>query len=129
MTTPNPSPLSRLAPSLDGRNFIMESSTNSIVDPSSPSTFSYVERDGVVWGDYVGDTVTFGRMVGTRVGNDLRISFVHVMVDDGSVVSGTGSSVVETQPDGSLRLVESFRLDDIEHVSICVEVCAFAPSA
>ncbi|MEO7061955.1 MAG: hypothetical protein ABI083_19740 [Lapillicoccus sp.] len=122
MTTPKPSPPSKLAPSLDGRNFIMESSTNSIVDPSSPSTFSYCERDGVVWGDYVGDTVTFGRMVGTRVGNDLRISFVHVTADDGSVVSGTGSSVVETQPDGSLRLVESFRLDDIEHVSICVEV-------
>lgn len=122
MTTHKPRPSSKLAPSLDGRNFIMESSTNSIVDPSSPSTFSYFERDGVVWGDYVGDTVTFGRMVGTRVGNDLRISFVHVTADHGSVVSGTGSSVVETQPDGSLRLVESFRLDDIEHVSICVEV-------
>lgn len=99
----------------------MESSTNSVVDPASPSTFSYFERDGVIWGDYVGDTVTFGRFVGTRVGNDLSVSFAHVMADGHAVVTGTGASVVEATADG-VRLVENFRIDDVDHVSICVEI-------
>ncbi|MCU1422528.1 MAG: hypothetical protein JWN36_2179 [Microbacteriaceae bacterium] len=110
-----------LAPSLDGRRFVMESSTNSPVDPDSPSTFDYFERDGVIWGDYDGDTVTFGRFVGTRVGNELSVSFAHVLIDGGVVVSGTSGSVVESTDDG-VRLVERFRIDDVEHVSVCVEL-------
>jgi hypothetical protein len=111
---------SDLAPSLDGRRFVMESSTNSAVNPDSPSRFRYSEQDGVIWGDYDGDTVTFGRFVGTRVGNELSVSFAHVMVHDGSVVTGTSGSLVEATPDG-VRLVEDFRIDGVDHVSICVE--------
>jgi hypothetical protein len=111
-----------LAPSLNGRKFVMESSTNSVVDTSSPSHFHYFERDGAVWGDYDGDTVTFGHFVGTRVGNDLRVSFVHVLVTGGGVVTGTGGSVVESLLGGAVRLVEHFQIDGTDHVSICVEV-------
>jgi hypothetical protein len=99
----------------------MTSSTNSEVDPEAPSAFNYFERDGVIWGDYVGDTVTFGHFVGTRIGNDLSVSFAHVMVDGGAVVTGTGASVVEATTDG-VRLVENFRIGDVDHVSICVEI-------
>ncbi|MBF4577122.1 hypothetical protein ITJ49_13225 [Frondihabitans sp. VKM Ac-2883] len=98
----------------------MESSTNSPVDPDSPSRFRYFEKDGVIWGDYDGDTVTFGRFVGTRVGDDLSVSFVHVLVEDGSVVAGTGGSEVVAGPDG-VRLVERFEIDGVDHVSVCVE--------
>jgi hypothetical protein len=108
------------APSLDGRRFVMTSSTNSAVNASSPSTFSYFERDGVIWGDYEGDTVTFGRFVGTRVGDELAVSFAHVLVSDLSVVTGSSGSVVESSDDG-IRLVENFRIGDQDHVSICVE--------
>lgn len=100
----------------------MESSTNSVVDAISPSHFHYFERDGVVWGDYDGDTVAFGHFVGTRVGNDLRVSFVHVLVAGGGVVTGTGGSVVESLLGGAVRLVEHFQIDGTDHVSICVEV-------
>lgn len=110
------------APSLDGREFVMTSSTNSAVDPESPSRFHYSERDGVVWGDYVGDTVTFGRFVGTRTGDALQVSFVHQLIDGGTVVSGTGGSRVELDGEGLLRLVEEFEIDGDDHVSICVEV-------
>jgi hypothetical protein len=103
----------------------MESSTNSAVDPNSPSSFQYFERDGVIWGDYDGDTVTFGRFVGTRVGNQLSVSFAHVMAADGRVITGTSGSVVEATADG-IRLVENFTIDDVDHVSICVEVPAEA---
>ena len=109
-----------VAPSLDRRRFVMESSTNSAVDPSSPSSFQYFERGGVIWGDYDGDTVTFGRFVGTRVGNQLSVSFAHVMAADGRVITGTSGSVVEATIEG-IRLVESFTIDDVDHVSICVE--------
>jgi hypothetical protein len=109
-----------VAPSLDGRRFVMESSTNSEVNPASPSRFRYHERHGVIWGDYEGDTVTFGQFVGTRVGNELSVSFAHVLVGDGAVVTGTSGSVVEST-DGGVRLVENFRIGDVDHVSICVE--------
>ncbi|MCS5714238.1 hypothetical protein NVV95_06685 [Herbiconiux sp. CPCC 205716] len=110
------------APSLDGREFVMESSTNSAVDPASPSRFHYFERDGVIWGDYVGDTVTFGRFVGTRSGDALQVSFVHQLLDGETIVSGTGGSRVELDATGRVRLVEDFEIDGVDHVSICVEV-------
>ncbi len=108
-------------PSLDGRRFVLASSTNSPVDPRSPSRFRYHERDGVVWGDYDGDTVTFGRFVGTRVGDALAVSFAHVLLADRSVVTGTGNSVVEATDEG-VRLVESFRVGEVQHTSVCTEV-------
>lgn len=110
------------APSLDGREFVLESSTASEVDPNSPSRFRYSERDGVVWGDYDGDTVTFGRFLGTRSGDVLTVSFAHVMVSDGTVVTGSSQSRIETDALAGLRLVEDFRVGDVDHVSVCVEV-------
>jgi len=106
--------------SLDGRTFKMISSTASVVDPESPSVFEYRERDGIVWGDYTGDTVTFGRFVGTREGDRLRISFVHRLVVDGTVVAGTGESDVRVR-DGRLALVEEFEIDGAAHESVCIE--------
>jgi hypothetical protein len=99
----------------------MESSTASRVDPHSPSRFLYHEKDGVIWGDYAGDTVTFGQFVGTRVGDELSVSFAHVMVDTGVVVRGTGASEVQLAEDGGIRLVEKFYVGEEEHVSVCVE--------
>jgi hypothetical protein len=110
-------------PSLDGREFVMESSTASAVDPASPSRFRYSERDGVVWGGYDGDTVAFGRFVGTRSGDLLDISFAHVLVEGGAVVTGSSRSTVQApDPEGPVRLVEDFRIGDVDHVSVCVEV-------
>ena len=109
-------------PSLDGRRFVMESSTASIVDPQSPSRFLYHERDGLVWGDYEGDTVTIGHFVGTRIGDALSVTFAHVVAANGAVVTGASDSTVRTAEDGRLRLVEDFRIGGVDHVSSCIEV-------
>ena len=74
----------------------MVSSTTSAVDPAAPSIFEYFERDGAIWGGYEGDTVTFGKFVGTRTGDTIWVSFVHVLVSDGTV---------ETGDDGVTRLI------------------------
>ena len=116
-----PLPPTSPAASLDGREFVMESSTNSRVDPEAPSRFRYFERDGVIWGEYWGDTVTFGRFVGTRVNDTLSVTFAHVLVSDGAVMTGTSNSEVESS-DAGLRLVERFTVDGTEHVSVCAEV-------
>ncbi|WP_426186655.1 hypothetical protein [Microbacterium sp. TWP3-1-2b2] len=108
-------------PSLDGRTFRMISSTTSAVNPDAPSVFRYHEQDGVVWGDYTGDTVTFGRFVGTRDGDVISIDFVHVLVADGSVVTGSGDSDIE-QDDSGLRLVEHYEMHGEPQLSICAEV-------
>ena len=75
-----------------------------------------------MWGDYEGDTVTFGRCLGTRVGNDLSITFAHVLRSDGTVVTGTSRDDVKAMPDGTLRLIEKFVIDGVDHESVCVEM-------
>ena len=126
----------RLDPSLDGREFVLQSSTASRVDPDAPTRFSYHEADGVLWGEYSGDTVTEGRFVGVREGERIEVSFVHSLVagrpdvggsdvggpDAGrSVVRGTAASRIE-RSDAGLRLVEEFEVDGRPQVSVCVEV-------
>jgi hypothetical protein len=108
--------------SLDDREFVMESSTASRVDPVAPTRFFYSERDGVVWGNYLGDTVTEGRFVGTREADRLTVSFAHALAADGNVVSGTSVSLIETDADGRLRLIENFEIEGVDHVSVCIEV-------
>lgn len=119
MSSPHPATAS--APSLDGRRFVLQSSTNSRVDPDAPSVFDYHEQDGIVWGDYRGDTVTFGRFVARRVGDVIDVAFVHRLVSTGEVVSGDSTSSIEVGDDG-LRLVERFRIDGVDHESVCVEL-------
>ncbi|MEO3891021.1 hypothetical protein [Nonomuraea sp. B5E05] len=108
---------------LNGRKFVMVSSTASEVDLDSPTEFQYWEADGVVWGRYSGDTVTHGRFVGTRDGDLVSISYAHALKAGGKA-GGHSSSRVEAGDDGRLRLVEefSFEGDDTVHVSVCAEV-------
>ncbi|WP_246083467.1 hypothetical protein [Nonomuraea diastatica] len=108
---------------LNGRKFVMVSSTASDVDPDSPTEFQYWEADGVVWGHYSGDTVTHGRFVGTRDGDLVSISYAHALKAGGKA-GGHSSSRVEAGDDGRLRLVEEFTFegDDTVHVSVCAEV-------
>ncbi|WP_217177074.1 hypothetical protein [Streptomyces sp. AC495_CC817] len=111
-------------PSLDGRRFRMVSSTTSAVDPEAPSQFTYQERDGAIWGDYTGDTVTFGRFVGTRTGDTIWVSFVHVLAADGTVVTGDGESELELTDDGLIRLVEHYEMHGAPQLSVCEEIPA-----
>ncbi len=111
-------------PSLDGRRFRMVSSTTSAVDPEAPSVFTYWEKDGAIWGDYEGDTVTFGRFVGTRTDDTIWVSFVHVLVADRSVVTGNGESQLELTDDGRIRLVEHYEMHGLPQLSVCEEAAA-----
>lgn len=111
-------------PSLDGRRFRMVSSTTSAVDPESPSIFVYFERDGAIWGGYEGDTVTFGKFVGTRTGDTIWVSFVHVLKSDGTVVTGDGESELELTDDGGIRLVEHYEMHGLPQLSVCEEISA-----
>ncbi|MBK8730858.1 MAG: hypothetical protein IPM00_16635 [Tetrasphaera sp.] len=100
----------------------MVSSTASIVDPVHPTTFTYHQRDRLLWGEYTGDTVTEGRFVGEVAGTEVRISFAHALVSDGSVVRGDATSRAEQAEDGRIRLVEDFTVDGDAHVSVCIQV-------
>ena len=106
---------------LDGRVFDMVSSSASRVDPEAPTRFRYHEAAGVVWGDYVGDTVAQGRFVGTRDGDRLVVTFVHALVADGTRITGGAESRIEVGEAG-LRLVEEFEVDGAPQVSVCAEV-------
>lgn len=99
----------------------MVSSTTSAVNAEAPSTFRYFEQDGVIWGDYTGDTVTIGKFVGTRTGDTIWVSFVHVLADTGEVVTGNGESDIEVDDEGMLRLVEHYEMFGAPQLSVCVE--------
>lgn len=101
----------------------MVSSTASAVDPEAPTEFVYAEADGVIWGEYSGDTVTQGRFVGTRDDDRISISYVHALKAGGRA-GGQSESRIESGDDGRLRLVEEFQFagDDVLHVSVCDEV-------
>ena len=110
-------------PSLDGRVFDLVSSTASGVEPEAPTRFAYHEADGVVWGEYRGDTVREGRFVAVRRGDEIDVSFVHALLA-GDVVAGAATSRIEADPElpGLLRLVEDFEVDGVWHRSVCAEV-------
>src|SRR3954449_9645361 len=121
---PMPTDRSRATmPSLDGRIFDMVSSTASRVDPEAPTRFTYHEAEGVVRGDYRGDTVREGRFVAVRRGDEIDVSFVHALVA-GGVVAGAATSRIEPDPDrpGALLLVEDFEADGEPQKSVCAEV-------
>lgn len=108
---------------LNGRRFVMVSSTASAVNTDEPTEFAYEESGGVIWGRYTGDTVVHGRFVGTRDADRIELSYVHLL-KTGERAGGRSSSRIETMPDGRLRLVEEFQFegDDTTHVSVCTEV-------
>jgi hypothetical protein len=107
---------------LNDKVFDMVSSTASRVDPDAPTRFRYAEAEGVVWGEYTGDTVTVGRFAGVRTGDRLEVSFVHTLVAGGAPVRGTAVSRIEEGRDGLLRLVEEFEADGRPQTSVCQEV-------
>lgn len=111
---------------LDGRSFVLESSTASEVDPDGPTRFSYREYNGVVWGSYSGDTVSDGHFAGVLEQNVLREGFVHHEVSTGATLVGSSETAVQRRADGRLELVEDFELDGVRGRSVCVEMDALA---
>ena len=107
---------------LDDLTFDMVSSTASDVSDVAPTRFHYRQEGGLVWGEYTGDTVTAGRMVGRVVGGRVDISFAHALVSDGSVVMGSAVSVAETRDDGLIYLIEVFEKDGQTHHSVCKQI-------
>ncbi|KRC62546.1 hypothetical protein ASE14_01555 [Agromyces sp. Root81] len=123
MTGTNPQPTAAaLDIDLDRRVFDMVSSTASVVDTTAPTRFVYRESGGVLWGEYVGDTVAIGRFCGVRTQGRIDISFVHRGHDAGTT-TGTASSVISVDDEGALLLTEEFVAPDGNlHTSICREV-------
>ena len=107
---------------LDGKVFDMVSSTASVVSDLAPTRFHYSEREGVVWGEYRGDTVTEGRFCGSRDGHTLQVAFVHRSTA-GGLVSGEATSTISREADGRLLLTEDFAgADGSPQISVCREI-------
>ncbi|MGK9148425.1 hypothetical protein KXS11_12435 [Plantibacter flavus] len=108
---------------LDAKVFDMVSSTASVVDADAPTRFVYHEDRGVLWGEYVGDTVSVGRFCGVRTEARIDISFVHRNRAGTVTTRGEASSIISRAADGSLLLTEDFIGPDGQaHVSVCREI-------
>lgn len=102
-----PSPVAAAMPSLDGRTFVGVSNTGD-GEVDDATVFTYHERDGLLWAEYAGGTITLGRLAGTRQGDVLDFRYVHVS-QDGSTSSGHCRAELEQLPDGRLRSHETWR--------------------
>lgn len=110
---------------LDEKVFDMVSSSASVVDADAPTRFVYHESHGVLWGEYVGDTVSVGRFCGVRTDERIDISFVHRNRAGTLTTRGEATSIISRAEDGTLVLTEDFiGPDGAAHVSICREVVA-----
>jgi hypothetical protein len=110
---------------LDAKVFDMVSSSASVVDTDAPTRFVYHETHGVLWGEYVGDTVSIGRFCGVRTGERIDISFVHRNRAGDLTTRGEASSIISRSDDGALVLTEDFIGPDGQpHVSVCREIPA-----
>lgn len=114
--------------SIDGIEFVMTSSTGSEVADSAPTRFHYRQDGQMVWGDYVGDTVSVGRFVGRRDGDTITICFAHRLSGGPEIVLGTATSELQRTEDGALRLFETFEKDGELHTSVCIEAPAVSDS-
>ncbi|WP_198295512.1 MULTISPECIES: hypothetical protein [unclassified Diaminobutyricimonas] len=108
--------------SIDNIEFVMISSSGSAVSAESPTRFRYQQKGQMIWGAYIGDTVTIGRFVGRRDGDTVTIHFAHKSVGGGEVTLGTAQSTLRRGDDGRLYLDETFEKDGVAHVSACVDV-------
>lgn len=106
---------------IDGRTFVLESSTASTVSPTDPTRFDFEESTGVVWGSYSGDTVTSGHCVGRFRDGTLEEYFVHHVRATDATLLGDSSSKLQRRGDGRLELIEDFVLDGVPGYSVCVE--------
>lgn len=110
---------------LDEKVFDMVSSSASVVDADAPTRFVYHESHGVLWGEYVGDTVSVGRFCGVRTDERIDISFVHRNRTGTLTTRGEATSIISRADDGTLLLTEDFiGPDGAAHVSVCREVVA-----
>lgn len=108
-------------PSLDRREFVLASSTASLVDAAQPTRFRYRQQNAMIWGSYSGDTVSIGRFVGERSGAEIRISFAHTLADSAETVVGNATSRIDVSDDGRVSLIEEFVKDGAAETSVCVE--------
>jgi hypothetical protein len=69
--------------------------------------FTYHEQEGEIWAEYSGGRVKRGYLVGTRDGDRLEFRYAQLNVA-GETSTGHCVSVVDTLPDGRLRLAETW---------------------
>jgi hypothetical protein len=108
----------------DGRIFRSISNSEG-GDVSGETTFSYHQRDDIVWATYCGGSVIFGTLLARvdSIGN-LDMRYQHISAD-GTFKSGFCQSRPERLPDGRLRLHERWQWSDGaegEGISIIEEI-------
>ena len=93
---------------LDGRTFTTAENTEN-GEVSDETTFSYHQRDNIVWAEYSGGSVVTGHLLGViRPDGKLEIRYHHINTD-GEVLAGTCVSSIVEAPNGRVELHESWQ--------------------
>ncbi|WP_255558973.1 hypothetical protein [Salinibacterium sp. M195] len=112
--------------SINDREFILMSSSGSAVSTAAPTRFRYHQDGQMIWGEYYGDTVAVGRVVGRRDGDVLTLHFAHRLAASDEVVLGGAQSTIRWGANGALELYETFEKNGEQQVSLCIEADRFA---
>lgn len=97
-----------MLPSLNGRRFRSLEDVGGGGDIGPATVFDYHEADGVVHASYSGGSIGLGFLVGTRTGDELHFRYAQLRTD-GSTATGHCHSVIGEEPDGRLRLDETWQ--------------------
>jgi hypothetical protein len=112
----SPDPLS-----LDLRTFrVVSTSPASAI--TADTLFEFRERDGLVEASYSGGRIRAGRLVGRRLGTDIRFAYAQLHTDD-VLRTGESTSTLEDDPNGVVRLVERYTWADGETGENVLESC------
>jgi hypothetical protein len=105
------------APDYDGRIF------RPVGNPPGAPTGRYHQNGKLIWADFGGGKLHFGRLVGTCDASGTITATYCQLATDGSVTAGEVTSVPDYNDSGTLTLTEHWhRLDGSTGISVIEEV-------
>jgi hypothetical protein len=111
------------APNYDGRIF------RPLGNPPDAPTGRYHQKGNLIWAEFGGGRLHFGRLVGTCDADGVITATYCQLATDGTVTAGQVTSTPSWTPEGTLTLSENYhRLDGAQGISVIEEVdAALAP--
>ena len=105
------------APDYDGRIF------RPVGNPPNAPTGRYHQNGNLIWADFGGRRLYFGRLVGTGYASCTITATYCQLATDGSVTAGEVTSVPDYDANGTLTLTEHWhRIDGSTGISVIEEV-------
>lgn len=104
---------------LDNKTFRIVRNDGPGAEVNEHTVFHFRQEDTLVYADYQGGGVRFGRLVGVCDGGGMRHAYAEVN-HEGGLSTGHGSDQLSRTPEGKIRIVDSWEWESQEGRGECV---------